>query len=84
LQGVIRYDENGNPEPIADTFTRAKEIFSVSDHEFVLLNINTPPSHKLKTFLRVFFNVVDQNSQQANINSLKTWINNIGNCVGPK
>jgi hypothetical protein len=29
ILGVIRYDENGNPEPIADTRVRAMEIFAV-------------------------------------------------------
>ncbi|XP_023337528.1 uncharacterized protein LOC111708396 [Eurytemora carolleeae] len=31
--GVIRYDENGNPEPIADTKTRAMEIFAAIDRD---------------------------------------------------
>ena len=28
--GVIRYDENGNPVPIAETRVRAEELFDVS------------------------------------------------------
>ena len=30
VEGVIRYDENGNPQTIASTRQRAEEIFKVS------------------------------------------------------
>ena len=44
--GVVRYDENGNPEPIADTKSRALDIFAVSLHQvcgagFVSLDIRS-------------------------------------------
>jgi len=41
FKGVIRYDENGNPEPIADTKTRAMEIFAVSEKNIEIKNHET-------------------------------------------
>ena len=32
VTGVIQYDENGNPVPIAETRQRAEELFDVSEN----------------------------------------------------
>lgn len=64
FKGVIRYDENGNPEPIADTTTRAMEIFAVSGHDLPYWNFLTP------NWKYVFLLAVDQTISQKRINAI--------------